>query len=183
MEHRGTVTNGHAVELNSIETVISRLNEAQVRYLIAGGIAVIAHGVMRLTFDLDLVIALDRDNVLAAVGVLGDLGYSPNVPVQAEELADEETRQRWIRDKHMMVFQMVCGTPGFPPVDIFVEEPFDVAAELARSLAIEISDGVPAYVISLPTLLKMKEQANRPNDLEDIRRLTAIHGKLEDESD
>ena len=34
------------------------------------------------------------------------VGYKPNVPVKLSDFADPTIRERWIRDKGMMVFQM-----------------------------------------------------------------------------
>jgi hypothetical protein len=36
-----------------IETVLATLNEAGVRYLVVGGVAVVLHGHLRTTADLD----------------------------------------------------------------------------------------------------------------------------------
>jgi hypothetical protein len=43
------------------ERVISALNDTGVDYVIVGGIAVVLHGVDRLTADLDLVMDLEPD--------------------------------------------------------------------------------------------------------------------------
>jgi hypothetical protein len=43
------------MEVRSIETIVKALNEAGVQYLIVGGLAVNAHGFVRLTRDVDLV--------------------------------------------------------------------------------------------------------------------------------
>ena len=43
------------MEKRSVEAVVRGFNEAQVRYLIAGGVAVVAHGYVRFTADLDLI--------------------------------------------------------------------------------------------------------------------------------
>ena len=40
-----------------IQEIIERFNAIEVRYLVVGGFAVIAHGHMRLTVDIDLVLA------------------------------------------------------------------------------------------------------------------------------
>jgi hypothetical protein len=41
------------------EKVFKALNKARVKYVIAGGVAVVLHGFMRLTNDLDLIVLLD----------------------------------------------------------------------------------------------------------------------------
>jgi hypothetical protein len=42
-----------------IAAVVADLDAAQVRHLIVGGLAVIAHGYVRATQDLDLTVALE----------------------------------------------------------------------------------------------------------------------------
>ena len=58
--------NGPAVKLASVESIVRALNDAGVRYLIAGGLAVNAHGYLRFTKDIDVVIQLIPDNVTRA---------------------------------------------------------------------------------------------------------------------
>jgi hypothetical protein len=51
-----------------LERVLKALNEADVRYLVVGGVAVVLHGHLRTTADLDLAVELERDNVCARCG-------------------------------------------------------------------------------------------------------------------
>jgi uncharacterized protein (DUF1330 family) len=44
--------------------VFSSLNKFGVRYLVVGGVALVLHGVLRLTADLDLVVDLAEDNLV-----------------------------------------------------------------------------------------------------------------------
>jgi len=52
------------MEVRSFEAIVQALDDARVEYLVVGGLAVIAHGYERLTKDVDLVIRLDRENVV-----------------------------------------------------------------------------------------------------------------------
>lgn len=54
------------MKLASFEAIVRARNTAGVRYLIAGGLAVNAHGYVRFTKDVDIVIALDADNIVDA---------------------------------------------------------------------------------------------------------------------
>jgi hypothetical protein len=54
------------------EAVIAALNGAGVRYVVVGGLASGAHGVVRATRDVDLVPAPDAEN-LAALAVFAEL--------------------------------------------------------------------------------------------------------------
>jgi hypothetical protein len=93
-----------------------------VRYLIAGGLAVVAHAYLRFTADVDLILDLEPDNVTRAIKALEAIGYQPRVPVAFQDFADAAARDRWAREK-----------------------------------------------------LRLKEQAGRAMDVDDIRRLKAIH--------
>jgi predicted nucleotidyltransferase len=53
--------------VGAIEQVLSALNAARVRYLVVGGVAVVLHGHLRATADLDLVVQLGPENALEAV--------------------------------------------------------------------------------------------------------------------
>ena len=59
------------------------MEAAAVRYLVAGGLAVNAHGYIRFTRDVDLVVQLVPDNIGFAFAALSELGYRPTVPITA----------------------------------------------------------------------------------------------------
>ena len=90
--------------VGEIERVLKALERARVRYVIVGGVAVVLHGYLRLTADLDLVLQLDDDNAAAGIRALTGLGYRPRAPVAAEDFARPACRRAWIEDKGMTVF-------------------------------------------------------------------------------
>jgi predicted nucleotidyltransferase len=159
------------MEVWSVETVVRALNEAGVRYLIVGGLAVNAHGYERLTRDIDLVFSLEPENVLTGVRALAELGYMPRVPVLAEELADAAKREVWRVEKNMMVLPLWSQKHERTPVDIFIEEPFEFAEEFTRATEVEVAEGLWAPVVALEALVRMKESAGRLQDLADIEAL------------
>jgi len=61
------------MKIQSIEAVIKALNEAEVRYLVAGGLAVVAHGYLRFTADLDIILQLEKSNLDRALEALKKL--------------------------------------------------------------------------------------------------------------
>lgn len=164
------------MKLASLEAVFRALNTANVQYLVVGGVAVIAHGYVRFTQDLDLVIALDPDNAHRAMTTLESLGYRPKVPVKATDFADPEKRAAWIQDKQMLVFQLVSNVHPTVTIDVFVREPFPFQSEWPRALQHEVAPDLLVPVVSLETLLRLKREANRPNDQQDVRMLTRQHG-------
>ena len=162
------------MKLASLEAIVAALEDADVRYLIVGGLAVAAHGHGRVTFDIDLVVQLQPENVGRAMAALESQGYRPTVPVPAQQFANAELRQSWIRDKGMVVFQMHSDRHPESRIDLFVREPFDFDTEYERALVGEILPGLQTRFVCLDTLIEMKEVAGRDKDMEDIRQLRLL---------
>jgi hypothetical protein len=167
------------MKLTSFEAIVRGLNEAHVRYLIAGGLAVNAYGYLRLTNDVDFVIQLVPDNIKRAFAALAVLDYKPVVPVSAEQLADPATREGWIRDKNMQVLQLWSDRHRETPIDLFVHEPFPFDEEYANALIKPLYASIEVRFVSIRTLIKMKEAAGREQDRIDIEHLRM---RLEDET-
>lgn len=156
-----------------IETILAALNRAEVRYLVVGGVAVVLHGYLRTTADLDLVIHLAEDNILRAMRALGELRYRPRAPVALEAFAGRETREGWIREKGLTVFSL--WSPDHPTleIDLFVSEPFDFESVYARALRVPL-ERTEATLIALEDLIALKKQVGRPRDQEDVAALEAL---------
>jgi hypothetical protein len=163
-----------AMRLQSFEAVVGALNAAGVRYLIAGGLAVNAHGYLRFTHDVDLVVQLLPKNVELMFQALELIDYRPIVPVVSREFADQETRNRWVEEKGMTVLSFNSEIHREMPVDVFVDMPFDFDAEFERSLQGEVLPGLSARFVSIATLINMKRAADRPRDRDDIEHLQWI---------
>ncbi len=73
------------MKLESVKRIFRALNDENVRYLIVGGLAVVAHGYLRFTADIDLILDMERKNLERAMVVFDSLGYCPRAPVQIEE--------------------------------------------------------------------------------------------------
>lgn len=169
------------MKLSTLEAIGRALGEAEVSYLVAGGVAVNAHGHQRLTHDLDLVLHLTPENVRRAMRALAGLGYRPSLPVAADDFADPARRREWISEKNMEVFSLVSDEHRDTTIDLFVSEPFDFEAEYRRALLADIAPGVQMRFVRLRTLIDMKETAGRPLDLDDARHLRWIAEELETE--
>ena len=164
------------MEQRALEDVFAGLNGAGVRYLVVGGLAVVAHGYARLTLDVDVVLDLSPKNVRKTIQVLKRLEYQPRAPVPFEDFADVEKRQQWSDEKHMRVFSV--WSPKYPltEVDLFLAVPFeDFEAAYARGIQRELAPSVVVQFVGREDLLAMKREAGRPKDVEDIRVLVALN--------
>lgn len=140
-----------------VERVLAALERAKVRYLVVGGVAVVLHGYLRTTLDLDLVLHLERENLERALEAFAGLGFRPQAPVQ----------------ENMTVFSLWHQDhPGFA-VDLFVHEPFDFDAVYERALRVPLP-GTQATVVSREDLMAMKRLTGRARDLEDIAALSEL---------
>lgn len=162
------------MKLKTLETVFNTLNQAKVRYLVAGGIAVNTHGYQRMTSDLDLVVQLDSDNIKKAINSLELLSYYPLIPVKAIDFANPDMRKQWIETKNMQVLSFQSTQHPETTVDIFVTEPFDFDKEYNTSTVAQITPEISFNIVSIPALIKMKKNANRARDLDDIQHLKLI---------
>lgn len=158
------------MKLASFDALVSALQQAGVRYLIAGGLAVNAHGYLRFTKDVDVVLQLAPDNIQRAFAALGTLGYRPLVPITAAQFADDRLRESWARDKGMVVLQFWSDSHRETPVDMFVSEPFGFEEEYRRALVKPLGR-IEVRFVTIPTLIRMKQAADRPQDRIDLEYL------------
>ncbi len=162
------------MDQHSIIGIVKALNGARVRYLIVGGLAVIAHGYVRFTSDVDLVLDMEPESLRRALAAFGALEYRPRAPVPLEQFADRATREAWMRDKHMLVFSLWNPRSAATEVDLFLSSPFDFERAYAAAAHRTLAPGVDATFVSLPDLLDLKRKAGRTVDKEDIAILEGL---------
>ena len=159
------------MKLADVEAILRALNEADARYLIVGGLAVVAHGYVRYTAVVEIVLNLERERPPRDMRVGSD----------RLQTARAGARRRFCRrnatgivgDKNMLVFQLMAMNRPDTRLDVFVTEPFDFTAEFQLEHHDQIA-GVDVPVIRIETLLAMKREAGRPKDLGDISELEAL---------
>ncbi len=150
-----------------LETMLRSLSEADVDYVVIGGIAMVVHGSARITRDLDIVFAPDQDNleklgrVLLGLGaqlrgVENDLPFVPDAAtLEKVDLLTLETIAGWL-DVH----RRPAGAPPY--------------ASLKKRAEVVDFDGYEIRVASPADLQAMKRAAGRPQDLMDLDYLEAI---------
>jgi len=156
--------------------VLAGLNDARVRYLVVGGVAVVLHGHLRTTADLELVIQLRPHNARRAVEALERLGFRPRPPVRALDFADETVRRAWIAEKGLRVLSFRSPLQPGLEIDLFVSEPFDFESVHARGVRVRL-DTTEATIPSIEDLIALKRQVDRPRDREDVAALEALRAR------
>jgi hypothetical protein len=147
------------------DRVVAALNAAGVDYVIVGGLAVGAHGVVRATRDLDIVPAAGQRNMDRLAGCLRALGGEHPIDRRLTGAALGRPVSFKVRTKHGEV-QVVNRMKGVPSFD-----------ELQRDqIHVEIASDAVAPVCSLAHLRAMKRAADRPRDRVDLAELAELHG-------
>jgi hypothetical protein len=159
--------------MSLIEPVFQALNDAGVRYVVVGGLAVVLHGHARLTADVDLAVDLEDQEARRAIDALVGMGLCPRVPVDPKEFADRSVREGWIRDRGMQVFSMFDPSNPMRVVDLFAENPIPFEDLWAHAQKVSLRT-TTVRVASIPDLIHLKRLAGRPQDLADIAHLEAI---------
>ncbi len=156
-----------------LRAILDALLAAEVRFVVIGGVAVVLHGHVRATVDIDIVLAFDAANVERAVSALEKLGLRPEADVDARLLAESRTRRIWIEEYGMDVLRL--RDDGKPPrsVDVFVKPPIDFERLMATAASTSIG-GRTLHYAGLDDLLAMKRLADRPVDRFDIAALERL---------
>jgi hypothetical protein len=138
-----------------------------------GGFAVQFRGFIRSTLDIDLVLAMNDENLSKFVEVGKRFGLAPVIPVPIDSLKNAALIEQWHRKKGMLAF--VLCEPGITGsvIDVLVRS--DVPYERLSADATHMPlFGTSVAVASIDHLLEMKRIANRPKDRLDIEALEKI---------
>lgn len=130
------------------EDVLRAFNRAKVRFVVVGGIAFNLLGGYRSTGDLDIMLAMDDENLRKAVKILLKKGYRVKLPVDPLDFADKRIRSLWIKNKNLKAFNRQAEIPGFQTGD-------ECAAIIPRSSRkllkrIFVYAGEPGYIQETP---------------------------------
>lgn len=149
------------------------LQEEKVRYLVVGGVAVNLHGIGRLTVDVDLMLALDAQNLERFVSVARRFPLKPVVPVELGDFADAGKVNEWIEKKGMLAFALRSADPATPTVDILVKPvvPFEEAWARRVQRAVE---NVAIPIAAIEDIIRLKTGTGRRKDEADIKALRQL---------
>jgi predicted nucleotidyltransferase len=154
----------------AFDELLRRLVAAEARFILVGGLAVGAWGVVRGTKDVDIVVAPEVDNlrniadvVVAAGGHIQQGEALLGTPVSiASALASGEQVPIETELGRLDIVQGLDGIPSYEELR-------------ARGVEAEIL-GVAVWVCSIEDLRAMKRAAGRTRDLADLEDLDAAAG-------
>lgn len=154
----------------AFDELLRRLVAGEVRFVLVGGLALNAWGVVRGTKDVDIVV----DPALENVRRLADLTVAVGGQVQTRDAfvssafsiaALVAQGERVLIDTELGPLDVVQGLSGVPSYDELRD----------RATEVEVA-GVTIAVCSLEDLRAMKRAAGRTRDLADLEDLDIAHG-------
>jgi predicted nucleotidyltransferase len=149
-----------------LRLLLERLREANVDFVLVGGLAVNAWGYLRATRDVDLVPDPSPENMARLDALLVELGGKVEV---GDCLLESNAIRTFLRtgDRTLVLTDLgrIDVLQGLPQVPIF-----SVLDERAAEVDI---DGLVVKVCSLDDLLAMKRASDRPRDRDDLEALEA----------
>ncbi|HWM89588.1 MAG TPA: hypothetical protein VN493_02355 [Thermoanaerobaculia bacterium] len=151
--------------------ILRSLASTGARFAVAGGFASLAHGVVRVTMDLDLVVDAQDDNLMLLWDTLTGLGFSPQQPIPRASAISAEALLKIADEKGMRAFSWSHGTQPFLVVDLLVGPPFQWNEDLLERVRIF---GVEVLVLRKEELIRLKRLAGRDKDLADVRELEKL---------
>ena len=169
------MTNDQTMELD-YRTIFRTLNDLTIDYLIVGGLAVNFHGVPRMTYDIDLMILLQAENIRKITSQLKAWGYRPKVPIDPVDLANDAKRNSWIHSKGMKALNFYSESLPVGEIDLVVDSPIPYTELKKRAVRIEL-EGVNIPIVSIHDLIELKRNAGREQDLADIQHLNRVLDK------
>lgn len=155
----------------AFEEILTTLEHHQVRYVVIGAVAAIAHGSPLPTEDIDITPARDVENLDRLAAALRELDarlHSPTdpdgvpFPIEAQFLGQVDSWTLTTRHGDLDLLFMPAGTGGYD--------------DLRRAAVVVDLGQTDAAMADLSDIIRMKEAAGRPKDL---AQLPALRQTLE----
>ncbi len=119
---------------------------------------------------MDCIIRRTEADFEACERALRAIGLQPRLPVTAKEVF--KFREEYIQRRNLIAWSFVNAKNPVEVVDIIITH--DLAAH--KTIAKRYLLG-RIHVLALDDLIQMKKASGRPQDLEDVKTLEALHAK------
>lgn len=117
----------------SFEKLLARLADGGVEFIVVGGVAVTLHGYVRLTEDVDILIAHAPKNVARLLGALADYGEGFARELTPADFTDEEGAIRIVEESEQSQLDVFTRMSGLHFEDLIADaETFPLASHTVR---------------------------------------------------
>jgi predicted nucleotidyltransferase len=157
-----------------IQGILEALVEEGVDFLLIGGVAVGFHGYVRATKDLDVVPSPDQGNLVRLASVLKQL----EAEVEGAEEFDEAELPNPLDPSALALGGNWVLRTRLGRFDVMQWIGDDALWKRLSPSAVSVEIGdLSVRVVSYEDLVALKQQAGRPEDLADLKRLSQARGE------
>ena len=156
------------------DEILRRLVDADVKFVLVGGLAAQAHGSTSLTNDLDICYARDLDNLGALADVLHDIeAIRRGLPADTPAMSPLDART-------LRAGGLFTLSTRFGDFDLLADpDPgLDFTALMVTAVP-AVTAGVRVMAAGLDDLMAMKRAAGRPKDRVELEILGALREELD----
>ena len=157
----------------SMHTILAALSEAKVDYVLVGGLAVLLHGHNRVTSDVDVVLALNDDNLGKFIDCAVAANLKPVLPISIDTLRNAALIDQWHREKNLLAFALRAPDMMSTVIDVLVRPvvPFET---LKRNMIVRRIGRLSIPVAGIDDLITLKTGTGRTKDVLDIEELQRL---------
>ncbi len=146
----------------SFEKLLALLAEAGVRFIVVGGVAVILHGYVRLTEDVDLLVDDDGENLRRLLEALSDFGVGYARELSLDDFDGQPGAIRVVEETEFCQIDLFTRMSGQRYADVIGEaETFDLLRW-------------PIHYASKNSLIAWKDRSAREKDRIDVIALRKL---------
>lgn len=161
--------------MTDYQSLLREFEAKKLRYLIVGGVAVNLHGYPRFTNDIDILLALDHDNLEIMARIMKNMGYQQRLPISIQELGDTDRIRTLMKEKGLVAYSFIHGNEPQFNIDVLVGESIKFEKFTAHTMHANVW-GLDLPVIAIDDLIAMKQGSGREKDVQDVVALLELKG-------
>ena len=150
--------------------LLRRLKEAQLEFVVVGGVAAVLHGAAEPTRDLDVCIRLSPDSWARVHALL--------VPLRPRYALTPDRRPIELTPLELNAFNNLYVITDLGRIDFLGAVPPLGAIDSLHTLSVQVDD-LELKVLTIDDLIIVKEHIRRPKDLEVAAELRAIKARTQ----
>jgi hypothetical protein len=144
------------------EKLLESLAQAEVRFIVAGGLAVALNGFVRTTEDVDILVERSPENIERLLAALSSFGAGHARDLSPDDFDDAEGAIRIVEDF---------------PLDIFTVMRGKHYADLIGSVRYTKINDLTISFLDAGALMQLKEKSQREKDQIDVAALKRLNRK------
>ena len=153
--------------------IFKKFNEIKLDYIIVGGVALNLHGVPRMTYDIDIMIKLTKQNMRKIINQLKKWGYRLKIPLKESTLFDFKKLKSFIKEKNLKALSFYHEDMPIAEIDIVLYSPLPYQRLKKNAVFFDIyEEKIP--VINIHDLIYIKSKSKRKQDKADVESLKKI---------